>query len=339
MSREKTAILLMNIGSPDEPTIPSIRKYLTKLLNNKRAIDLPWLLRKILVNAIIIPLRVRESTGLYKRLWTENGSPLIFHSEELRKKLQIRLGNNFEVFTGMCYGNPSYKNALSEIKKKGFERIVLIPLFPQYAVSTTQTAFDIAEKEIKKQNIRAKIFKVEQFYNHPKFIDAWVAQTKNIDFKKFDHVVFSYHGLPNRHIEKCHSGIKIKNCNCHKSLPENGKFCYRATSYETTRLIANKLNLKPEKYSVSFQSRLSKNWLTPFTDEVIRKKLSEGNKNILVLAPSFVTDCLETVIEIGVTYSNEFYKNGGKTFLLVESLNAEEHWIDALAEIISAKTI
>ena len=334
MNEEKTAILLINVGSPEEPTISSVRKYLTRFLNNKLVIDLPWLLRKFLVNAIIIPFRVRKSTGLYRRLWTEKGSPLIFHTEELRKKLQIRLGNSFEVFTGMCYGNPSYINALSEIKKKGFEKIVLFPLFPQYAISTTKAALVSAKTEIKKQKIKAEIFKIEQFYDHPKFIDAFAAQAKKNDLKKFNHVVFSYHGLPKRQVEKCHPGIKVENCTCNKSLPENGRFCYRATCYETTRLIANRLNLEPEKYSVGFQSRLSKNWLAPFTDEIIQKRLSEGEKKILVLAPSFVTDCLETIIEIGVKYSEEFHKNGGEKFQLVESLNAEEQWVEALVEII-----
>ena len=335
MNNEKTAILLMNVGSPDSPTILSVRKYLTRFLNDKQVIGLPWLLRKLLVNAIIIPFRVKKSTGLYRRLWTGNGFPLTFYTEELKKKLQNRLGNNFEVFVGMRYGKPSYTNALSEIKNKGFRKIVVLPLFPQYAVSTTKTAIDAAETEIKKQKIKAEIFKIEQFYNHPKFIDAFVAQVEKFDLKNFDHVVFSYHGLPNRQIEKCHPGIKVENCTCNKSLPENGKFCYRATSYETTRLIANRLNLKPEKYSVGFQSRLSKKWLAPFTDEIIREKLSEGNKNILVLAPSFVTDCLETIVEIGVKYGNEFRKNGGEKLQLVKSLNAEEQWVEALVEIIS----
>ena len=338
MNNEKTAILLMNVGSPDEPTIPSVWKYLTLFLNNKLVIDLPWLLRKFLVNAIIIPFRVKKSTGLYRRLWTENGFPLIFYSEELKKKLQIRLGNSFEVFTGMCYGNPNYTNALSEIKKKGFEKIVLFPLFPQYAISTTEAALIAAEAEIKRQKIQAEILKVEQFYDHPKFIDAFASRAKKIDLKKFDHVVFSYHGLPKRQVEKCHPEIKVENCTCDKSLPENGKFCYRATCYETTRLIANRLKLKPEEYSVSFQSRLSKNWLTPFTDEILQKKLSEGEKNILVLAPSFVTDCLETIIEIGLKYNEEFYENGGERFQLAESLNADDQWVEALVEIISAQT-
>jgi ferrochelatase len=305
-------------------------------LNDKRVIDLPFLLRKFLVNAIIIPFRVKKSTGLYKQLWTEKGSPLIFYTEELKEKLQVQVGKSFEVFIGMRYGNPGYKKALSEIKIGGFEKLVLVPLYPQHAMSTTETSVVAAEKEIKKLGIKAEIFTVEQFYNHPKFIDAFVLQAKKYDLEAFDHVVFSYHGLPNRHVEKCHPGIKVDDCNCQNTFPEHGKYCYRATCYETSRLIAARLNLGSSDYTVGFQSRLSNNWLTPFTDAVLEEKLKDGKKNILVFAPSFVTDCLETILEIGVEYSKEFEKKGGKKLQLVESLNAEDYWVEALAEIITS---
>lgn len=333
----KTAVLLMNVGSPDEPKVPAVRRYLTQFLNDKRVIDLPWLLRKFLVNAIIIPFRVKKSTGLYRQLWTEKGSPLIYYTEELREKLQIQLGDSFAVFVGMRYGNPGYKAALSEIKKQGYKQLVLVPLYPQHAMSTTETSIVAAEEEIKKLGIRAEVFNVEQFYNHPKFLNAFVAQAKKHDFSRFDHIVFSYHGLPNRQVEKCHPGIKVGDCSCQNSFPEHGKFCYRATCYETSRLIAEKLLLKKSDYSVGFQSRLSNNWLTPFTDAVLQQKLEEGKKNILVLAPSFVTDCLETILEIGVEYGEEFEKNGGNKLQMVESLNAEEMWVEALADIVLQK--
>ena len=337
MKQEKTAVLLMNVGSPDEPTVSSVRKYLTQFLNDKRVIDLPWLLRKFLVNAIIIPFRVKKSTGLYQHLWTEKGSPLIFYTEELKEKLQTQLGNSYEIFVGMRYGNPGYKKALSEIKKKNFKKLALVPLFPQHAMSTTETALVAAEKEIKKLNIHAEIFKTEQFYNHPKFIDAFALQdqAKKYDLSKFNYIIFSYHGLPNRQVEKCHPGISVEKCSCTNMLPEYGHYCYRATAYETSRLIAAKLRLNPSEYTVSFQSRLSKNWLTPFTDNILSTKLNEGKKNILVLAPSFVTDCLETILEIGVEYGEEFIKNGGEKLQLVESLNAEKQWVETLAEIVN----
>jgi ferrochelatase len=335
MKQGKTAVLLMNVGSPDEPKVPSVRKYLTQFLNDKRVIDLPFLLRKFLVNAIIIPFRVKKSTGLYQHLWTEKGSPLIYYTEELKEKLQTQLGNSSEVFIGMRYGNPGYKNALSEIKKGNFKKLVLVPLYPQHAMSTTETSVVAAEKEIQKLGIKAEVVTLEQFYNHPKFIDAFIRQAQKYDLNAFDHFVFSYHGLPNRHVEKCHPEIKVGDCNCQNTFPKHGKYCYRATCYETSRLIAARLNLTLLDYTVGFQSRLSNNWLTPFTDAVLEEKLNEGMKNILVFAPSFVTDCLETILEIGVEYGEEFEKKGGNKLQLVESLNAEDHWVEALAQIIN----
>jgi len=332
---KKTAVILSNVGTPDEPKAGAVRRFLFQFLNDKYVIDLPWLLRIFLVNCIIIPFRVKKSTALYKRLWTENGSPIIYYSEELKTKLQKKLGNKFEVFIGMRYGNPGYKAALKEIKKAGFSRVVIFPLFPQYAQSITETAIVSAEKEIKKLNIQAEVISINQFYNHPKYIEAVAAQAKKYDLSKYDHIVFSYHGLPNRQIEKCHPGIKVESCNCSLSIPDHGQFCYRATCYATSRLIAKELGLKKSDYTNAFQSRLSKNWLSPFTDDILLEKLKEGKKNILVLAPSFVTDCLETVIEIGADYQKLFKNNGGQTLQLVEGLNAEDIWVDSLTEIIN----
>ena len=332
--KTKTAVLLMNVGSPDKPTVPAVRKYLTQFLNDKRVIDLPYLLRKFLVNAIIIPFRVKNSTKLYRQLWTKKGSPLIYISEELKQKLQEELGDDYEVFMGMRYGNPGYKAALAEIKKKGFGKLILLPLFPHHAMSTTETSLVAAQKEIKKLGINAKVSEVEQFYHDPKFIDAFAERIRQYNLKDYNHIIFSYHGLPNRHLEKCHPGIKVEQCSCHNSMPEHGAMCYRATVYETSRLLAAQLNLQPEQYSVGFQSRLSKNWLTPFTDELLAEKLAEGKKKILIAAPSFVTDCLETTLELGVEYGEEFLDKGGEKLQLVDSLNTEKSWVETLAYLV-----
>lgn len=332
---KKTAIILANVGTPDKPNISAVRRFLFHFLNDKYVIDLPWLLRKFLVNCIIIPFRIKKSTALYKRLWTENGSPIIYYSEELKRKLQKQLGDQFEVFLGMRYGKPGYREAIKEIKKVGLSRIVIFPLFPQYAQSTTETAIVSAEKEIKKLEIKAEVIIINQFYNHPKYIEAIATQTKKYDLRKYDHIVFSYHGLPNRQAEKCHPGIKVETCNCSISMPEHGQFCYRATCYATSRLIAKELGLQKSDYTDAFQSRLSKNWLSPFTDDILLEKLKEGKKNILVLAPSFVTDCLETVIEIGADYQDLFKKEGGQMLQLVEGLNSKDIWVDSLKEIIN----
>ncbi|MBN2774656.1 MAG: ferrochelatase [Prolixibacteraceae bacterium] len=334
MNAKKTAVLLMNVGSPDRPEKTAVRKYLSEFLNDRRVIDLPWLLQKFLVNLIIIPFRVKKSTGLYQKLWTPMGSPLIYFTEELKNKLQDILGDDFKIFTGMRYGNPGYKTALSKIKEKNFHRLIVFPLFPQQAMSTTETAIAAVEKEIKRLNLKTEVIQVEQFYNHPVFINAFVNRIHDYLPETFDHIVFSYHGLPNRQVEKCHPGIRVEKCFCTTEMPDFGRFCYRAACYATTRLITEKLNPDKKNYTTSFQSRLTKNWLSPFTDEIILNKLQEGKKKILVVAPSFVTDCLETIVEIEEDYRKMFIEKGGEDLQLVKSLNAENEWVLALKEIL-----
>ncbi len=315
----------MNVGSPDAPTKPAVKKFLSEFLNDERVIDLPWLLRKLLVNGIIVPFRVKKSTKLYLRLWTSKGSPLIYLSEELREKLQNKLGDNLEVFLGMRYGNPGYKNALSEIKKQGFKQLVVLPLFPQHALSTTETAFVAVEKEIKKQAIN--ILKIGQFYQYPGFVKSFAKQVEKYNPENFDHVLFSFHGIPVRQDKK--------------SQPEDWKsnksYLYSEACFETARLIAQESKIAETNYSVAFQSRLSKNWLTPFSDELLLQKLANEMKKILVVAPSFVTDCLETTVEIEKDYQKMFLDNGGEKLQLVHSLNAEDAWVETLKMIIEER--
>jgi protoporphyrin/coproporphyrin ferrochelatase len=334
MKSEKTAVLLMNVGSPDEPKIGAVWRYLTEFLNDKRVIDLPWLLRKFLVNFIIIPFRVKNSTKLYKLLWTEKGSPLIYHSFEMKQKLQVKLGDNFEVFVAMRYQNPDYKRVVRQIKERGFKELVLFPLYPHHAMSTTETTVVAVEQELKKLRSETELKVVDQFYDHPQFIQAFAEQGRKYDLTKYDHVVFSYHGLPNRQLEKSHPGITVEQCSCQNAMPEHGHHCYRATCYATTRLLAKELGLQYGDYSVGFQSRLDKNWMEPFTDEVLLEKLKKGKKRILVFAPAFVTDCLETIIEIGDEYREMFLEAGGEELQLVESLNAEGQWIAAMDSLV-----
>jgi ferrochelatase len=334
MKSKKTAVLLMNVGSPDEPKIGAVWRYLTEFLNDKRVIDLPWLLRKFLVNFIIIPFRVKNSTRLYKLLWTEKGSPLIFHSYEMKQKLQTKLGNNFEVFVAMRYQNPDYKRVVGQIQAQGFKKLVLFPLYPHHAMSTTETTVEAVKQELKKLRAETELKVVDQFYDHPQFIQAFAEQGRKYDLTKYDHVVFSYHGLPNRQLEKSHPGIRVEQCSCQQSIPEYGRRCYRATCFATTRLLAKELGLQTGEYSVGFQSRLDKNWMEPFTDDLLLEKLREGKKRILVFAPAFVTDCLETIIEIGDEYREMFLEAGGEKLQLVESLNAGENWIGAMATLV-----
>ncbi len=315
----------MNVGSPDAPSCREVRRFLTLFLNDKRVIDLPWLFRKILVNGIIVPFRIKKSATLYKRLWTEKGSPLIYLSGELKEKLQLKMGSGYKVFVAMRYGEPGYKTALAEIKNKGFEKLVLMPLFPQHALATTETALVAAKREIKKQGIKASVFEVGQFYQHREFIKTFAWQVKKYKPEHFDYLLFSFHGIPIRQDQKSQPW----------DWRGDKKYSYREACFQTARLIANELGIAENRYSVSFQSRLSKNWLAPFSDEMLLQKLKEGKKEILVMAPSFVTDCLETIVEIEQDYREMFIKNGGKKLQLVAGLNTENKWVSALAEIIS----
>lgn len=331
---KKTAIILINVGTPDRPTVNAVRRYLSEFLNDRRVIDIPLVLQKILVNLIIVPFRAPKSTKLYQRLWTDKGSPLLYFSGKVRDDLQEKMGAKADVFLAMRYGNPSVAKALDSIKKGNYERVVVFPQFPQYASSTNGTAIQAVLDGVKKWNTIPEIQVINQFYDHPAFLDAFAEKIRSYGPESFDHIIFTYHGLPNRHLEKNHPEDPITTCNCEERLPEFGKYCYKATCYQTTRELVNRLNLKPGQYSVSFQSRLSNNWMTPFTDENLAKRAKNGAKRILVAAPSFVADCLETTVEIGYEYKHMFTDNGGEELQMVDSLNDSPQWIEAMEEIL-----
>ena len=333
----KTAVILANVGTPDEPTVGAVRRYLFQFLNDRRVIDLPWLLQKFLVNVIIVPFRAPKSTKLYQMLWTEKGSPLMYISNESKDKLQKALGKNYEVFVGMRYQNPSLKAVLKTIKEKRFDKIVVLPMFPQYASSTTGTISQLVNTEIAKWNVIPELTIVSQFYDNPGFVKAFAAQIKKYDPEKYDHIIFSYHGLPFSQTDRVHPGIKTTECTCEEKMPEHGRFCYKATCYETTRLLAKELGLPKSAYSVAFQSRLTKEWLKPFSDQEVIKLAKQGSKRVLIAAPAFIADCLETIVEIGIEYQELFEKNGGEKIQLVESLNSNDDWIETINQMITSK--
>jgi ferrochelatase len=255
-----------------------------------------------------------------------------------REKLQERLGENYEVFVGMRYQNPSLKTTLQTIKEKRFDKIVVLPMFPQYASSTTGTISQLVNTEIARWNVIPELTIVSQFYDNPGFVKAFAAQIRKYKPEEFDHIIFSYHGLPFSQTDRVHPAIKTVNCNCEVEMPDHGRFCYKATCYETTRLLAKELGLPKSAYSVAFQSRLTKNWLKPFSDKEVIKLAKEGKKRVLIAAPAFIADCLETIVEIGVEYQHLFEENGGEKIQLVESLNANADWIETLAELVTNKS-
>ncbi len=331
---KKIAVLLINVGTPDSPALSDVRRYLSEFLNDKRVITLPFFLRKILVNGIIIPFRARKSSNLYKNLWTEKGSALLHYSIELKKKLQNKFNEDYKIYLGMRYGNPSLIYTLKQIKEGNPDEIIILPLYPQYASSTTGSAFEAVFNELKNWNAIPSIKLIHQFYKHPEFITTYVNQILKYDPKYYDHIIFSYHGLPLSHIDKVHTSVSNVSCDCIKEMPEHGKLCYKATCYETTRLIVKALGLTQNEFSVGFQSRLSNKWLNPFTDQIIKDLAQKGIKKILVVAPSFVTDCLETIIEIQHEYQELFIKNNGEKLTLVSNLNDTDEWVNTLFKII-----
>ena len=334
MESGKTAVLLVNLGSPDSPDVGDVRRYLTQFLNDPRVIDVNPIWRKILVNLIIVPFRSPKSSKIYKELWTENGSPLIHISKMQKELVQQALGDKYEVFLAMRYQQPSISSALEEIKKGYYKKIVVLPLFPQYASASTGSVQEEVMGIIKKWWVIPDVKFISQFYDHPDFVQTWVERGREHDISSYDHVLFSYHGLPERQVDKVYNDGLCTDHKCEEEITRENQYCYKATSYATTRLIAGQLNIPTSKYTVCFQSRLDKKWLRPFSDEVVVSKAKEGVKNLLVFSPAFVADCLETTIEIGEEYKELFIENGGKKLTLVESLNTHPSWIHCIAGLV-----
>lgn len=330
----KTCVLLIQLGTPDSPSVKDVRSYLFEFLNDPRVIDIPWLLRKILVNIIIVPFRAPTSAKIYQKLWTDKGSPLLFHSEQLKEKLQNKLDDSFEVELGMRYKSPNLKVVLDRMEKKKYDKIVVFPLFPQYASASTGSAIEKVMEIIRKWKVIPEMKYISEFHDDEDFIDTVVARGKEYNFDDYDHILFSYHGLPTRQLKDVHSENYTCDMLSCKPISNGNRYCYRAQCFSTTRAIAEKLNIAEEKYTVCFQSRLDKNWIEPFSDKIVIQKAEEGAKKLLVFSPAFVADCLETTIEIGDEYNELFQKHGGEKVQLVESLNDKDDWVEAAKKII-----
>ncbi|MDP3830041.1 MAG: ferrochelatase [Ignavibacteriaceae bacterium] len=330
-----TGVLLVQLGTPDSPSVKDVRRYLSEFLNDPRVIDIPTLLRMILVNLIIVPFRAPKSAKIYQKLWTKEGSPLLLYSLSLQEKVQEVLGNNFDVELAMRYQNPSMDMILAKMKKKQYKKIIVLPLFPHYASATTGSVFEKVMKRVKDWWVIPEIVFVNQFYDDENFINAFVEKGKKYLHREYDHVLFSYHGLPTRQVDKVYEdGKPCSDHNCETEITHENKYCYKAACYATTRLIAERLFIPKEKYTVCFQSRLDKNWLEPFSDKVVIELAKKGAKKLLVFSPAFVADCLETTIEIGLEYQELFVEHGGEKVQLVESLNDDPLWVETVKEII-----
>ena len=338
---KKTAVLLIQLGTPDSPKTSDVRRYLSEFLNDPRVIDLPWLARKLLVNGIIVPFRAPKSAKIYTELWDlgKGQSPLLVHTQKVQEKLKVRLkSSNVDVYMAMRYQNPSMADVMEEMRALHYDHVIVLPLFPQYASASSGSAIERAMKIMSTWWTTPEISIVNQFWDNSGYIDSIVERSKAFNLKDYDHILFSYHGLPEKHVDKVYEGDDLcSEAPCETEINDKNSLCYKATSYATTRLIADKLGLKEEDYTVCFQSRLDKKWLTPFSDKVVEEQGRRGAKKLLAFSPAFVADCLETVIEIGHEYQDIFEEHGGEKIQLVPSSNDHERFIDGLEEIIRKK--
>lgn len=329
-----TGILLVNLGTPLSPKPKHVFKYLNEFLTDGRVIDLPWLKRQLLVRGLIVPLRFKQSADLYKKIWQKEGSPLLIHSYSVQKKLQELLGSQYKIALSMRYQTPSIEAGLEELKNAHVNELIVFPLFPQYASASTGSVHQKVMDIIKKWTVIPKLSFINSYPDHPKFIEAFCERGKQHDLQSFDHILFSFHGLPERHILNADCSGKCLKGNCCQSLNSANKFCYKAQCYATAQGIAKGLNIEPKDYTICFQSRLGSDpWIQPYTVDVIQACAEKGHKRLLVFCPAFVSDCLETTCEITIEYDHLFRELGGEKLQLVESLNDHPLWIDAICSI------
>lgn len=333
----KKGILLINLGTPDSPEVKDVAAYLRQFLMDGRVIDVNPVWRYILVNWIIVPSRSKNSAQLYKKIWTERGSPLLYHGLDLKKKVSEKLGDTCEVALGMRYQSPSILSAVQELQSKHVDSIHVLPLYPHYASSSTQSCVDETEKAIREAGYKGPVTYTTHFFHRPEFIECFRNNALKFDLESYDHFLFSYHGLPERHIYKSAKELKLPNCridSCCDILTRENERCYRASSYATSRMLVKALNIPEGKYTTAFQSRLNDKWLKPYSDKVIRELGDKGNKRILAFSPSFVADCLETTYEVGTEYLEIFREHGGETVDLVPSLNSNGDWVNLVCKLV-----
>jgi len=330
-------VLLINLGTPDAPEAPEVRRYLREFLNDPRVLDLHPLGRWLLLNLVILPFRPRRSAEAYRKVWTEEGAPLLVHSERLTQQIAQRLPDA-HVVLGMRYGKPSIGDAMRQLREQGCERILVAPLYPQYASSSTGTALECVYREAGALWNTPSISVLPPFYDHPAFIRACaeVARPLIARFEP-DHLLFSYHGLPERHIRKSDptGGYCLKNADCCAAMGVENRACYKAQCYATTRALVSALGADLPEHSVAFQSRLGRTpWIRPYTDEVLVQLAQQGTRRLLVFCSAFVADCLETLEEIGIRAREDFIAAGGEDLALVPAVNASDLWADGLTEML-----
>lgn len=329
-----TGILLINLGTPDEPSRAAVYRYLKQFLLDPRVIDINPIARNLLVRGVIIPFRSGQSAKLYQELWTENGSPLKYYGERLSAQVQQLLGPEYVVELAMRYQSPSIESAIQKLMDAKVSKIKVFPLFPQYASASTGSAHEEVMRVVMSQQIIPDLEFINSYPSWQPMIDLFVANGKKFDLSQYDHFLFSYHGLPQRQLRKADAfNHCLQSADCCKTLTPTNQFCYSAQCHATTQAIVNQLDLKPEQYTICFQSRLGRDpWVQPYTSRVLEDLAKSGAKRLLVFCPAFTADCLETTVEVSIEYREEFIKMGGEQLDLVESLNDSPAWARALAD-------
>ena len=327
-------VLLVNLGSPDSPSVPDVRRYLNEFLMDSRVIDVAWPIRRFVVGMILIN-RPKESAHAYEKVWLPDGSPLVVISKHVLTALRPRVKLPIEL--AMRYQNPTIDGALKTLAGQGVDDLLLIPLFPHYAMSSFETAVERVKEGVAKIAPGMRITVQPPFYRDPDFISALVASAEGYLKQGYDHLLFSYHGLPERHLKKSDPTgthcLMSENC-CEVASPAHAT-CYRAQCYQTTKAFVEKAGVPREKYSVSFQSRLGKDpWLKPYTDFEFERLAKEGVKKLLVICPAFVSDCLETIEEIGIRGRDTFLEAGGKEIERIPCMNEHPLWVEALEKMV-----
>jgi ferrochelatase len=334
----KRGIVLMNLGSPDSTEVKDVRRYLNEFLMDERVIDTPWLWRMLLVKGIITPFRAPKSAEAYKAVWTKDGSPLIVISKQLRDALQERIEE--PVVIAMRYGTPSPAEAYDELMKKvpDLEEVVLVPMYPHYAMSSYETAVVYAKEIHQKKKYPFKLSVINPFYNEPDYLHALAESIRPYLQEEYDHILFSYHGLPERHILKDDTTgnhcLKVDNCCAVDSVAHNT--CYRHQIIVTTNKVAALLNIPVSKFSFAFQSRLGRDeWLKPYTALRLEEMPKEGIKKLVIVCPAFVSDCLETLEEIAMQGKESFLHAGGESMTVIPCMNTNPMWVDTVKKMVN----
>lgn len=341
---KKTAVLLVNLGTPDSPATSDVRKYLKQFLLDARVIDIPTLQRQLLVRGIIAPFRSPKSAATYRKIWhAQEGSPLLYHSKAAMEKLRAQYAQeDTDIYLAMRYQSPSIESQLEMIRKKSYSQIIVFPLFPQYASATTGSIQEEVMRLVARWQVIPNMTFIMDFFQHPLFIQSIVDIVKSkFDLSEYDHFLFSYHGLPQRQLLKADvNKVCLQSKDCCATYNSQNRNCYSAQCYETTRLIVEALQIKDSSYTTCFQSRLGRDpWVQPYTSEVLKEKAAQGIKKILCFSPAFVADCLETIYEVAMEYDEEFKHLGGEKVDLVPSLNDSDTWISCMNALIEQHKI